>query len=236
MKEVIIKAYEFSELNDKAKEKAREWYRRLAESDSEWSNYVIEEAAEQATHLGIDLKDTSRGQCRPAIYWSGFSSQGDGACLVGKWRAKDVKADKVAEGWGDFPETTEIKRIAAVFAEVAKTYKFASFITHHRGNCNHENSVAFEFDSAVDYLDPDDLTAHRLPEDREDDPDDEPRQRMEAVFPEDKLKEAARDFMRWIYKRLESAYEYENSDECMDENMHAAEYLFTEQGSRTVAL
>ena len=46
------------------------------------------------------------------------------------------------------------------------------------------------------------------------------------------LTEAARDFMRWIYRQLEAAYEWENAVEQVDDSIRANEYEFTEDGER----
>ena len=53
---------------------------------------------------------------------------------------------------------------------------------------------------------------------------------MQNPEAEDDIKEIARDFMRWIYKRLESEYEYSVSDEAVEENIITNEYEFTEDG------
>lgn len=42
----------------------------------------------------------------------------------------------------------------------------------------------------------------------------------------------ARDFARWIYRQLETEWDYLNSDEQVDETIRANEYTFTEDGSR----
>lgn len=234
MKEVIVKAYEFDELDDKAKEKAREWFRSNCD-DNFWSECTLEEAEEQAALMGIDI--TNNKDSRGAhIYWSGFWSQGDGACFEGTWRASDVKAEKVADGWGESPATTEINRIAAVFAEIAKKYPHASFTVKHRGHYSHENCTEFDFNSGHEYCEPKDLEAFR---DSADQTDDGLSDKMDDCFfqgTDDELKEAAKDFMRWIYRQLEKEYEYQNSDEQVDENIRANEYLFTEAGSRRMVL
>lgn len=235
MKEVIVKAYEFDELDDKAKEKAREWFRSGNCDDNFWSECTLEEAEEQAALMGIDI--TNNKDSRGAhIYYSGFWSQGDGACFEGTWRASDVKADKVADGWGEGPATTEIKRIAAVFAEIAKKYPHASFTVKHRGHYSHENCTEFDFNSGHEYCEPKDLEAFR---DSADQTDDGLSDKMDDCFfqgTDDELKEAAKDFMRWIYRQLEKEYEYQNSDEQVDDNIRANEYLFTEGGSRRMVL
>jgi hypothetical protein len=50
------------------------------------------------------------------------------------------------------------------------------------------------------------------------------------------FEEAARDAMRWIYRQLEAQYDWLNADEQVDETIRANEYLFTEDGKRTVVL
>lgn len=199
--------YEYHELSDSAKEKAREWYREASCNDSSWSEFVIDEAKEQGQFLGFDEIEK--------IYWTGFWSQGDGACIEGTWRASNVQLDKVADGWGEDLATTEIKRIAQVFAEIAKQYPYANFRVVHRGHYYHEYCTEFTFDSGEGY-----------------DSEDSEVDYDKFSEAEDGLTEAARDFMEWIYRRLEKGYEYQNSDEVIEENIKANEYTFTETGKR----
>jgi len=42
--------------------------------------------------------------------------------------------------------------------------------------------------------------------------------------------------MRWIYRQLEAEYTYRMSDEAIDEDIEANDYLFTVEGSRTTVL
>jgi len=216
MKTKTIKTYTFDELSDDAKEKAREWFRRSNDEDNFWSESVIEEAVREGELMGIKFKTSARKPLpgKPCIYWSGFWSQGDGACFEGTWRASDVKADKVADGWGPDPATTEIKRIAAVFAEIAKKFPCSSFKVEHSGHYQHENCTEFDFSIT----------------------EDETVTDAEVVEAEDALEEVAKDFMRWIYRQLEKEYEYRNSDECVDEDICTNEYAFNEKGGRTVIL
>jgi hypothetical protein len=46
----------------------------------------------------------------------------------------------------------------------------------------------------------------------------------------DDITDLMRDFADWIYKRLESEYEWRMSDECIDENIQANDCEFTESG------
>lgn len=227
MKEITIKTYSFDELSDAAKEKARSWWREGCCDDSFWSECTLEEAVREAALMGIDIdvdystnREGERVQSGHKIYWSGFCSQGDGLCFEGTWRASGVQLDKVADGWGEDPATTEIKRIAAEFDRIAKAYPLASFRVKHSGHYSHEYCTEFDFNF------PDDNEGEDWPDDKREVWDKE----CEA------LKENARDFMKWIYRQLEKEYEYMMSDECVDESICANEYQFTEEGKRSVAI
>jgi len=231
MKTVTIKTYEFDELSDSAKEKARSWFREASCGYMDYSESTIDEAVEQAAHMGIEIKVNERSwtnkktgksgvTSEPCIYWSGFSSQGDGACFEGSWSAKDVDISKVADGWGEDPATTEIKRIAAEFDRIAKAYPESSFKVTHSGHYSHEFCTEFDFNF------PDDNDGEDWPEDK----------RAEWDAECDALKKNARAFMKWIYRQLRKEYEYQQSDEAVDEDIKANDYAFTEEGSRRVVL
>ena len=80
--------YQFDELSDDAKEKARYWYRSGA-LDYEWWDAVYDDAVQCAALLGIDVATRGDRRTQPAIFFSGFNSQGDGACFDGmlSWKA-----------------------------------------------------------------------------------------------------------------------------------------------------
>ena len=45
-----------------------------------------------------------------------------------------------------------------------------------------------------------------------------------------------RDFASWIFKQLEDEYNYQTSDEHIDQQMRDMEYNFTAEGRRSVTL
>lgn len=69
------KVYQFDELGERAKERAREWYRQVAFDDSRWSESVIEDSTRIAAILGIDISTRTAqlmgGSTRQktTIYW-----------------------------------------------------------------------------------------------------------------------------------------------------------------------
>ena len=213
--------YEFDELSDRAKAHARDWYRECASSDV--SDYQAESVLEDAARLGemIGLNIRTRlaklmgggTRMEPQVYYSGFSSQGDGASYVGSYayKAGGVKAlaseapcgtDKGHEG------NNEVNRIARELQAVQRNhfYRIQANVSAGRGRYSHSHTMDIDVDRAdsVDMSDDD----------------------IETV------KDLLRDFADWIYRSLEREYEYQNSDEVIDENIRANEYEFTEEGDR----
>lgn len=199
-----VNLYTFNELSDSAKERARQWWREASSDDTFWSECTIEEAKEQGENMGLDIDE---------IYWSGFCSQGDGACYVGSWNANRVKAGETAKDWGDSPETKEIRRIASQFEETAKNFPNASFRAKHRGHYSHEFCTNFDVSLGEDE-------------------DNGSISQEEWSRAEGDLIETARDYMSWIYKQLEKEYKYQNSDEVIDELLESNDYTFTVEGKR----
>ena len=69
MRTETLEIFKYEELNDCAKEKARNWYRD-GNDDNFWSECVIDDAKEVAALMGWEIDK---------VYYSGFWSQGDGA-------------------------------------------------------------------------------------------------------------------------------------------------------------
>jgi len=201
--------YQFDELSDEAKEKAREWYRQGNCDDSFWSECTIDDAKEIGKLLGMDIDN---------IYFSGFWSQGDGACVEGTWRASDVKADELKEY---APQDEELHRIVDGLAAIAREYPDGDFKVRHRGHYSHSGCTAFDVE---------------LPNTQEDELEyDSPEFKLLQVKlgeDEDTLIELARDFMNWIYRQLEKEWDYQNSDEQVEESIRCNAYEFLETGER----
>jgi len=107
------------------------------------------------------------------------------------------------------PLDTVLHRIAGEFERLAKEFPDSSFSVKHRGHYYHDGCTQFDFSLG------DDITEE---------------QENRCGEAEDELAEAARDFMRWIYRQLEKEWEWQNSDEHVDETIVANEYTFDEQG------
>lgn len=202
--------YTYDELDDRAKEKAREWFAELVFSYScDWE-FVYEDADRMATLLGIEIDRRSYNTVgggvghKPSIWFSGFSSQGDGACFEGSYRYKKGAVKAIKAECND----EELIRIATELQAVQRRnfYHLRATCTH---NGRHSHSGCMDVD-VVDYEN----------EYRDLNGDDEV------------VEQLLRDFADWIYGQLERAYDYQTSDEVVEENILANEYEFYQSGER----
>lgn len=197
--------YQFDELSGDAKECVRDWYRGLIESDeladcNDWQAI--------AAILGIEFDtrpiEMTNGKTRrePKIWWSGFSSQGDGASWEG-WYSYSKGASARIRQYA--PQYKRLHAIADTLQAVQRRnfYRLQATVTQS-GRYVHEMTMRFDV-SRTDDIDV-------------------------SESDEETLCEALRDFARWIYRQLEAQWDYLNSDESVDESIRANEYEFTELG------
>jgi len=197
MKIIETPVFTLSELSPKAKDRARAWFRSGGLWDSE---AVIEDAKQCLRFAGLTVDN---------VYFSGFSSQGDGACFEGSWYASAVSADGMKQ---HAPQDARLHQIAEEFARIAALFPHAYFSVKHSGHYSHHFCTNFTI-SIVD------------------ENDDEIRTNEADAVKKD-LIEVARDAMQWIYRQLEKDYDWYNEDAQVDEMIEANEYTFTEDGER----
>lgn len=208
MRTIETKLYQFDELSEDAKEKAREWFRGLLFSDSNDWEHVYADADECAAILGIDIaRRNSRNMggginSSPEIMFSGFWSQGDGACFEGTYRYKKGAAKAIRQ---HAPQDTELHRIADGLQKVqARNFYKLTASMAHSGHYMHSGCMSVSVEHADDT--------------------------WRTVSDEDDIRQLMRDFADWIYSQLHREYDYQTSDEVVDENIRANEYEFTEDG------
>lgn len=215
--------YQYDELSDRAKKKARDWYaQRVFEDSYDWE-VVYEDAERMANLLGIEIdRRTYRTigggiGSKPTIYFSGFSSQGDGACFEGSYIYKKGAVKAIAEetGFGyKHPDGSigkgdeELICIAQALQDVQRKYFYKLRATmKHRGHYCHFGCM--------------DVDVYHY--------DDQYRDIGDA---EDEIRQLMRDFADWIYECLNDEYDYQTSDEAIEESIRANEYEFDEDGDR----
>lgn len=212
MPEVICTTiYQFPELSDAAKEKARSGYREAAFQD-DWWDAVYGDFKRICEILGVSLKtrpvrlmggDTRQ---KPCIWFSGFSSQGDGACFEAtvqhaKGSAREIRTyapkDQVLHSIADRLQAVQRQNFYQLHADVT-----------HRGRYYHEYCMVI------------DVTR------------DSPTGQAPIDGSEETVREALRDLARWLYRQLEDEYDHLTSDETVEEGIVVNEYTFTESGRR----
>ena len=197
--------YRFHELSDKAKARARDHYREQGLHD-QWWDFVYEGAIRVAGILGIDI--VPKSQNAPAIWFSGFSSQGDGACFSGRYASKP--GTETTEGIrSECPQDEELHRIAdalallQVSARVQHGQRIEANITTSGSYCH---SGTMNVDATYT---------------GGDSPDPEIAEELQQLM---------RDFADWIYARLEDEYDRLNSNEHIDEALLNGDNEFEESG------
>lgn len=184
--------YKLAELEGSGRERALEKLAQWATEDSFWYESVIEDAKTIGSLMGISIKD---------IFFSGFSSQGDGACFTGTYSYRKGAVKLVKE---HAPVDAKLHRIVADLQkiEARNFYRLTAAITH-RDRYSHEYSVDIDTDTAL--VEGDEGN-------------------------KGELADTLRDYMRWIYRTLEAEYDYRTSEEVLLEDAEANEWEFTEDG------
>lgn len=212
MPEIIeTTVYRLGELSEDAKERARSWFREGI-GDWDWYDFIYDDFDAICRILGIELSTTpvrlygGGTRDKPCIWFSGFSSQGDGACFEGSYRYQPG-ALKALRDYA--PKDVELHRIAGTLQKAQRRnfYRLNADI-QHRGHYSHSGCMSIDVE-------------------REDN-------RWQALVPdtEDAVIQALRDLADWLYLQLEREWEYQSSDECVDEGIVANDYTFTADGKR----
>lgn len=150
MKTIQVNLYTATELKaqfPKGFEKAHADFHQLIHSEEWWLN-TYDDFSQVAAILGVEF-DTKGKNHEPAIYFSGFSSQGDGACFVGAWTHKVDASEKIREY---APLDEELHRIADALQACDNA---KAKVTH---NCRYYH--AYSADIEVWKVDEEELSPH----------------------------------------------------------------------------
>lgn len=212
-KTLTIEAYEFHELDATAKAKARDWFRECTAGDFD-AEATIDDAVEMARIMGITIgrRQDGRVDLSWAIdpTWAAFSGEYAG---VSEAEAAIVAVAPPAASVGN----AELSRIAHGLDALQRKY-------HGRLRAD-----IYGRDERID-------VSSEIADADEDPSDKGPTRIAVADADEDVLYEILRDFCRWIARQIEAEYEYQMSDEAVDENITANDYWFTKDGQRSAVL
>jgi hypothetical protein len=212
MPEIIqTSVYQLDELSDDARDRARAWYRQ-AGFDHDWFECTYEDFGRICAILGVDLETApvrlygGGMRQKPCIWFSGFWSQGDGACFEGRYR----HARGASRTIRDYaPDDGKLHRIADALQTIQRWNFFQLHAdVRRRDRYCHEYSMAISVER------------------------DSPTYQGMTADAEEVVIEALRDLARWLYRRLEREYDHLTSDAAVDEAILANEYTFTDTGRR----
>lgn len=220
MRTVEVKLYQFDELSDKAKDKAREWWRECEAQEFGAHGDIYEPAETAANLLGVTFNTNDvrlmSGKTRPEpdIRWSGFHSQGDGASFTGSYAYRKGSARDIRREFGDDASGQEVKRIARELAALQRKHGYK--LTADVRQCGHyvHHRTMYVDIAGPQWLDYSD-------------------RQQEAEQLGEAIQELMCDFAKWIYSGLVAEYEYRMSDEHVDDAIRANEYYFREDGTRS---
>lgn len=201
--------FTFDELSEKAKDKARSDYTSGEYPHIEWWEHIYYDAVNMGQMLGIEIGTTTHAGRKPGttyqtinIWFSGFSSQGDGACFEGDYSYAPDAVKHINEETND----EELLRIAKelTLMQVTQRLHGLEYFTAAITVAGPSNCIRTEIrDWGVDEVG---------------EPD------------EDKFKQLMEDFASWIYKQLEKENDYLYSDEYVDEELSEKDCVFDESG------
>lgn len=212
MPEIIeTTVYRLDELSGEAKETARAWYRQGA-LDHDWFEFVYDDFERICSILGVDLKTVpvrlygGGTRQKPCVWFSGFWSQGDGACFEGRYRHAKGASHAIRD---HAPKDGELHRIGDALQAIQRRnfYQLHATVTHRDRHC-HEYCMAISVER------------------------DSPTWQDMTPDAEELVIETLRDLARWLYQQLEREYDYVTSDAVVDEAIIANQYTFSETGHR----
>lgn len=187
---------------DEILDKHREW--NVYEG---WHDCVYDDFKGEMSAIGIDVDD---------IYFSGFSSQGDGACFEGR-----------IDDWGKFLESIGYT-CPALIGLAGNSW---SFYVQHRGRYYHENCTSF----SADMVSPDDYSESEMDEfvyAHSPYNTDIQNAAFVAILKgydfaklEDEFIEEFKRHMRALYNQLEAEYDHLTTDEAILDSLECNDQL-----------
>jgi hypothetical protein len=197
----------FEALTKRQQDEILDKHRHFNTEHIEWWESVYDCFKIDMDAIGIEVDD---------IYFSGFYSQGDGACFEGR-----------VDDWPKFLESIGYT-CPALIALAAEAWRFSVV---HRGHYYHENCTSF----TSDMVSPDDYSESEMDEfvyahspyktDIQNAAFVTILQGYNFSSLHDEFEEEFKRHMRDLYSRLEAEYDRQTSDEAVLEALHANDML-----------
>lgn len=214
-RDITVQLFKFDELEDDAKEKALDGFRDV-NVHHDWWDYIYDDFKEFCKTIGIDV-DTRK------TWFSGFSSQGDGAGFT-----SDINFITLVEG----VQSKSYLEHAPKIHEEHKSFKLDACpadrriidlikrkwisISVHTEGIDRPYDTRMHFDWSREGAA---LVDYRMTE-----------KQIDII--ESWLEDVLSELTSLLYRMLEKEYEYQTSDEAVKETIIANEYEFTADGKQ----
>ena len=186
MKVIETVVCKFGELSESNQTQVIENYEDI-NTGYKWWDCGFEDYKAIGEIFGIDISN---------VFFSGFSSQGDGACFEGEYSYNKEAVKKIKEYAG---LDTELHRIAKDLQTIQSKYFYGlTASVKQSGQSSHAYCTNIEVYDDI----------------------------HEGYYGGDEITELLRDFMNWIYRNLEKQYWFLVSDEAVKETIECNEYDF----------
>jgi len=192
MRQEMLSVFTFDELTPEVQEKVLNKHRDWNVQFHDWADYIIEDWKDRLDEIGFEDAE---------IFYSGFWSQGDGACFETKH--------------------FNFKKLINHMYENEKKYRHLLKIVDYLSGTIQRNSFGHHYShEATRYVELD-LNNYRST----------PRLERLVNELEEELEDLRRSLSKEVYSDLEKEYEYQTSDECLKEIFHCNEMEFFEDGT-----
>lgn len=208
MKQISIRLYQFSELDEDAKKKALNKMRDI-NLDHRWWDFVYDNFKTIAAYIGItvDLKKT---------YFSGFYHQGQGSAYTASVDVKKLLHGVKTMGWRehapkvqlDFPAIATDRRILDLIQRDFINSWVKVETTNRDTSVNVSVDLRFSYNKCKNYNCIEDEVS-----------------RLEKA-----ITEVCEELNHFLFTTLKKEYEYLSSDAAVKDTIEANEYSFTADG------
>jgi hypothetical protein len=190
------KVYQFNELNEDAKKRVVEQMHYI-NANCDWWDDVYEQFKEQAKNEGFEVSK---------IYFSGFSSQGDGAMFEYHFEGKKLV--------NNFIDSLKLSQMRKAWLKNWCDYSGAG---KHSGHYYHENSCSHSVEFLAGFYWSRAINVSNW---------------IDSFYSEfeEYIINIYKNLCRDLYKQLEKEYKYLASEAAIIETIEANEYEFTEDG------
>ena len=213
MKTIQLNLYEFAELEEIAKQKAIEAHRYI-NVDYRWWDFIYDDFISICQTIGITVD-------KATIFFRGFYSQGDGSGYVAEINLPVLLDSIATQKWKDCAPKLELDlAVPEIDRRVIKLIRESKLDTAPQITHPHRSYyVKAALNENLPY------SFHGYPQ---------IEKQLDLL--EDGLIKIAETLNRFLYKSLESEYEYQTTDQAVAGALEDSEYWFTADGKKATRL